>query len=126
MIGEKEREKIQKLLKKVQKDPDLLAIIHFGSSLTSSKYNDIDLCLIAKNSLAIEKKLKYKLFLPEHYEIHFFHDIPLYIRHEVLKKGKFLLIKDEDLLYDVVYKFIKEYAYFEPHFKKYLELIKNA
>ena len=126
MILKGERQKIEKLRDKVQKDPDLLAIVHFGSSIISSNYNDIDLCLIANASLTIEKKLSYKLLLPEHFEIHFFHDLPLYIRHEVLKTGKFLLIKNEDLLYDFVYKFIKEYAYFEPHFRKYLELIKNA
>ena len=126
MITDHEQEQIEKMKSKVRKDPDILAFIHFGSSIHESVYKDIDLCLITNNSLSIDKKIEYKLYLPEHYEIHFFHDLPLYIRHEVLATGLFLLNKDEDRIFDIVYQFIKQFADFEPHFKKYLEIIKDA
>ena len=127
MITSKEMDQIEKLKELIQKDSDLLGLFQFGSSLHDSAYRDIDLCIFVKNvPLSIEKKLKYRIFLSEFYDVQYFDDLPLYIKHEVLKNGKKILMKNEEIMYDIAYKFIKQFADFEPHFRNYLELVKNA
>ena len=126
MITAKEQKNINTLRQKAQKDNEVLALIHFGSSITENHHRDVDLCIISHHELSSQIKLKYHSFLPEHYDISFFGDLPMYIKHEVLKTGKILLNKNPDLLYNIVFRFIKEYAYFQPHFKKYLEVVKEC
>jgi len=127
MITSKEMDQIEKLKELVQEDSDLLGLFQFGSSLHDPAYRDIDLCIFVKNDhLSLEKKLRYRTFLPEFFDVQFFEDLPLYIKHEVLKKGKKILMKNEEIMYDIAYKFIKQFADFEPHFRNYLELVKNA
>ena len=102
MILPQELDQIEKLKKKISIDPDIIGLIQFGSSLCNSEYNDIDLCIITHgHSISPEKKLKYRTFLPEHYEVQFFEDLPLYIKHEVLKKGKKLLLTNEERMYEI-------------------------
>ena len=127
MVTSKEIDQISLLKEEVQNDPDLLGLYHFGSSLHETAYRDIDLCVVIKGkSLSLNKRLKYRVFLPEFYDVRFFDEFPLYIKHEVLKTGKCLLMKDEDAMYDIAYDFCKQYADFEPHFRIFLEYVKNS
>lgn len=48
-------------------------------------------------------------------------ELPLYIRARVLKDGKVVYCKNEDLFYDVAIKTVKEYELFRPRYELYLE-----
>ena len=59
MITSKEIDQISLLKEQVQKDPNLLGLYHFGSSLLETTYRDIDLCIIIMGeTLSLEKRLK--------------------------------------------------------------------
>lgn len=125
LLSELEKNKVLLLMNKIKKDRKIIALYQFGSSLQNTSYKDIDFCLFNSKKLNYQEKQQYLLFLSEHYDLSFFEDLPMYIKHEVLK-GKILINKDPDALYDIVFRFIKKYNDFQPHFKKYLELIEEC
>lgn len=115
---------IEKLIQKINYDTDIIGLMQFGSSLKSIHHHDIDLCLFsASTTLSVEKIYEYKMFLPEKFDVHFFHRLPLYIQKEVLEKGLLLYQGDYDRLFDICYSFIKEFNLYEPRYRQYLELI---
>ena len=120
----------EELIKEVKKDRDVIAVYLFGSYARGEKYRDIDICLVLKPSrkkysklFLSKKKLEYlKKF---NYDIHVFQQLPLYIRHRVLKEGKLLYSKGDEI-YDVAFLTIKEYEDFKPLYKSYLEEVMNG
>ncbi len=125
-ISTKEREKIRQLIEKIKnKKEDIYGLIIFGSSVDQLNYKDLDLSIVSDPDISIKTQLELRVFLPEKYDIHFFHNLPLYVQHEVLKTGIIIYMGNYNKLFDECMKSIKDWALFEPHFKKYLELIKN-
>jgi predicted nucleotidyltransferase len=124
-LNNKETLEVKKLINKLSEDPSIYGLLRYGSSVKSNQYNDIDLCIISKKNISIKKKYNYQVFLPEKFDIHFFHELPLYIQHEVLKDAIYEYIKDYDKLFDICVESIKRYSLFEPHLKMYLELIRD-
>lgn len=121
--------KIQKLITEAQEDNRILAVIIFGSSLKSKYYRDIDLCLFA---YPMENKSDYSdIFLDyqdkytEPFDISVFQTLPLYIKSNVLKEGQILLDKDYDQLFELYLDTIKDYDLFEPHYRSFLEAVKD-
>ncbi|MHA1718187.1 MAG: nucleotidyltransferase domain-containing protein [Promethearchaeota archaeon] len=127
-LNKKETMNIQNLIDKISKDPDIIGLIRYGSSVRNNKdYQDVDLCIVSKNKdITAKKQLEYRLFLPEHYDVHFFHNLPLYIQHEVLKEGIVEYIKDYELLFDIYIQSIKADSLYRPRYLRYLEWIKNG
>lgn len=119
---------LKKLINYVKKDKEILAVIIFGSFVRKEKYSDIDICLVLKNKLPpllmSKKKLKYLVEFPE-FDIQIFQQLPIYIRINVLKEGKVIFCKNEDLLYDIAINTMKEFDDFKPIYKKYLEGVLN-
>ncbi|MBD3339732.1 MAG: hypothetical protein GF353_11525 [Candidatus Lokiarchaeota archaeon] len=124
-LEESEHLSIKKLIKKMTNDSQVYGLIRFGSSVKSPKYNDIDLCIVSRKDITAEKRLKYRVFLEERFDVQFFHELPLYIQHKVLKYGIYEYIRDYDTLFDICVQSIREYSLFEPHYKMYLELIRD-
>lgn len=79
----------------------------------------MDICSTAKASKVFDKRIKYSV--TEGLDVQIFQDLPLYIRKRVLKEGKVLHCKDEDLLYDIAIKTAKEFELFRPKYEIYLE-----
>lgn len=125
------KKEIERLIKKVKFDNEVLAVILFGSSVRKQKYknSDVDICIVLRpnkyNSLRLSyKKLKY---LKEFdFDIQIFQQLPLYIRKRVIKEGKVLFCRNEDELYQVVFKMIEEFADFEHIYREYLEEVSNV
>jgi len=119
---------LKKLINYARKDKEILAVIIFGSFVRKEKYSDIDICLVLKNKLPpllmSKKKLKYLVEFPE-FDIQIFQQLPIYIRINVLKEGKVIFCKNEDLLYDIAINTMKEFDDFKPIYKKYLEGVLN-
>jgi predicted nucleotidyltransferase len=117
---------IQKILEdfqgRVEEDKDVLALILFGSYARGEEASDVDLCLVLfpdKLDKSLEKRIEYSE--REELDVQVFQDLPLYIRPRVIKDGKVLHVKDEDLLYDIAIQTAKEFELFRPKYEMYLE-----
>jgi len=119
---------LDKLVSKAKKDKEILAVMVFGSYARGEKHRDIDVCLVLKketeNGAMSRKRLAYAS--ESGLDVHIFQQIPLYIRTRVLKEGKVLFCRDLDALYDIAILTMKEFAYFEPVYKGYLEAVKHG
>lgn len=96
------------------------AAIVYGSFARGEAYNDVDLAVFTDTDL-----LEIAGELPDIFDVHAFHDLPLYVRHRVLKEGDLLFCTDEDRFYDEVIAFTREYEYFEPRYREYLDGVKQ-
>src|SRR3989344_5024255 len=114
------------LTRKAKKDKDILAVILFGSYARNESFRDIDACLVLRNdkSDAGKKKLEYLAEFPD-LDIQVFQGLPLYIRTRILKEGKIIFCKDLSKLYDIAIMTIKDFTYYEPIYREYLEAVLN-
>ncbi len=118
---------MQKLIKRAEADEDILAVIIYGSYARGEPFRDIDLCMVLfphAKCKSFEKRLEYS----DHKDIdvHIFSELPLYIKPRVLKEGRVVHCKNEDLLYDIAIRTVKEYEDFRPRYRMYLEGVLNG
>jgi hypothetical protein len=125
------RKSVREIVEALNEDEDILAAILFGSAARgeNSATSDLDLSLVLMpNSYSAldlsEKKLKYASRFTVHISI--FEQMPLYIRKRVLQEGKILFCRDEDALYEVAFKTIRELVHFEPTYLEYLKEVAHA
>lgn len=120
-------EKIEKLLEKCQNDDQILAVILFGSVARGEHKpdSDIDICLVLipqkkpyENILLSDKRIEYLGQFD--LDIQIFQQLPIYIRQRVIEEGKILLVKNEDMLYEVAFRMIKEFEDFKHIYNDYL------
>ncbi len=122
------KEQIQKLIKKAEKDKDILAVIIYGSyARGEGGYRDVDVCLVLDqkaHASAFDKQLEYS----EHrnIDVNVFQALPLYIQKRILKEGIIRFCKDEGALYDLAIKAVKEFELFKPKYELYLEGVANG
>ena len=124
------RKELSKIVEKVMKDGDVLAMMLFGSYARGEKFSDIDICIIMQpknfNALSLSKKrLEYLTDFPD-YDVRVFQQLPLYVRMRVLKEGKIIFCRDEDAMYDLAIRAIREFEYFKPIYYTYLEGVLHA
>ena len=122
---------LEDLFEKVRADKDILALIVFGSYARGEEYSDIDTCLVLEPKEYPElylskKRLQYLSQVSDKFDVQIFQQLPLYIKIRVLKEGKVLFCKDEDTLYELVFKTLKEFEDFKPRYYDYLEAIARA
>jgi hypothetical protein len=122
--------KLEKIKEKAEKDKDVLGVIVFGSYARGEKFSDIDVCIILKPDkydplFLSNKKLEYLIDFPD-VDIQIYQQLPLYIRIRILKEGKIILNKNEDLLYDLAFSTIKDFEYYKPIYLSYLEGVLHA
>jgi hypothetical protein len=121
-------EKVQAILSKLQvkmeEDPDILAVILYGSYARGEEARDVDLCLVLfpdKARKGLDKRIEYSYY--DMIDVQVFQDLPLYMRPRIIKEGKLLHVKNEDLLYDVAIETAKEYELYRPKYEMYLDSI---
>ncbi|MEJ7615301.1 MAG: nucleotidyltransferase domain-containing protein [Candidatus Fervidibacter sacchari] len=127
-MGEaKAKQQLELLLKKVQQDSDVLAVMLFGSVARgeSSAQSDVDICLVLypKRWQLEELARKRWEYFRFDLDIKIFQQLPLYVRRRVLKEGIVLLVKDEDQLYELAFRTAKEFEDFKHIYRDYLEAI---
>ncbi len=116
---------LDRLLQKASGDPDTLAVILFGSVARdeSSSLSDMDICIILNKkydpAALSQKKLEYLSVADS--DISIYQQLPLYIRHRVLKEGRVLFCRNDDMLYELAFKTVKEFEDFKPLYYEYLE-----
>lgn len=125
--AEKTDAQLKKLLSSAEKDRDVLAIIIYGSCARGEDYRDIDVCLVLDpkaRASAFDKRLEYSEY--KNIDVNIFQALPLYIQKRILKEGIVALCKDEDALYDIAIKAVKEFELFRPKYELYLEGVANG
>ncbi len=119
-----------RFIETLKKDKKIIAVLLFGSYARGEEYRDIDLCIVLDkkyDNLSMSKKrLEYASIASGKIDIHIFQQLPLYIRKRILKEGKILLYKNENLLYEIAFSTIKEFDSFEKIYNMYLDKVKNG
>lgn len=117
-------------INKIKKDKEVIAVLLFGSFARGEQNKDIDICLILDKKYdapyMFQKRLDYIKLLSEKYDVQVFQQLPLYIRIRILKDGKTIMCKDEELLYEIAFLTIKEFESFEKAYNMYLDKVKNG
>ena len=115
----------KKLIEKGRSDPEVLAIFLFGSRVRADEgpASDVDICVVLQPRGYTElelsrKKLEYLKELD--FDIQIFQQLPLYIRHRVLKEGRVLFCRDEDELYQVAFRTAQQFEDFKHIYYTYL------
>jgi len=124
---EKTEAQLKKLLFKAGRDRDVLAVIIYGSYARGEEYRDIDVCLVLNpeaRASVFDKRLEYSGH--RNIDVNVFQALPLYMQTRVLKEGVIKLCKDEDALYDIAIKAVKEFELFKPKYELYLEGVANG
>ncbi len=121
--------KLEKLVSKAEEDRDILAFIIYGSYARGEEYRDVDVCLVLypdqkAHVKTFDKLLEYSQY--QKIDINIFQILPVYIKIRVLKEGIIKFCKDEDALYDIAIKAVKEFELFRPRYEIYLEGIANG
>lgn len=123
-------EGLNRLLKKARVDADVYAVILFGSVAKgiSNSLSDVDVCIVLNDKLDFLamslKKLEYLSLVD--YDVSIFQQLPLYIRHRVMKEGKVLFYRNEDRLYELAIETMKEFEDFKRIYHEYLEGVVRA
>jgi predicted nucleotidyltransferase len=120
-------ERIEKLLEKCRNDNEVLAVILFGSMARGDQKpdSDIDICLILMQQKKPYEPISLSNKRIEYLgqfdlDLHIFQQLPIYIRRNVIKDGKVLLVKDEDMLYDVAFRTAQKFEDFKHIYNDYL------
>ncbi len=119
-------QKLERYIDQLQDDPNILAMVVYGSATKSNKYNDIDIALIAfPEQIPFIDELKYMLGSYEEFDIHFLHKLPVYIQKDVIK-GKLQFYKDYHIIFDVFINIIREWDDFHKRYGLFLEEIRDG
>lgn len=117
---------IARLVARARNDPDVLAVILFGSRArgSASRASDYDVCLALTGSSrsdldAAHKRLEY-LAIGD-LDVVLFQQLPLHIRSRVLKDGRILFTRDEDALYVLAVRTARAFESFRHIYRGYLE-----
>jgi len=122
---------LKKLIEKIEKDRDALAVLFFGSYVRNERFSDVDVCIVLKQRKKFtplclsRKRLRYSIAFPN-LDIQIFQQLPLSVKMRILKEGKVMFCKDEDLLYDLAFSTIREFELFKPSYLSYLEGVLHA
>lgn len=117
---------LDRIVTHARDDAQVLAVALYGSHARGDARpdSDIDVCLMLEMAryepLALsEKKLEYLALTDA--DVQVFQQLPLYIRHRVLKEGKFLFVRDEDRLYELAFRTAQAWEDFRPYYRRYLD-----
>ncbi|MFO7712641.1 MAG: nucleotidyltransferase domain-containing protein, partial [Dehalococcoidia bacterium] len=129
--GDEKMSSIAKIVARARGDADVVAVFLFGSRARceSTANSDTDICLMLRPgkyepSDLLSKRLGY---LKEgEADVSMFSQLPLYIRHRVLREGKVLFSRDEDLLYEIAFRTAQAFEDFKHIYYGYLEEVSGA
>jgi len=122
---------IELLLRLAGQDPDVLAVILFGSRARADARpsSDTDVCLVLtpapRDRLALgRKRLLYAGRVD--LDVQVLQQLPLYVRPRVFREGRVLFVRDEDALYDVAFRTVRAFEAFKSVYRTYLAEVARA
>ena len=117
-----------RFLKEISEDNEILAVYHYGSSVTRGDFRDIDLCIISYDD---EQSAFFNRFLhysgsyaamgPIPLDIMLFSLLPLYIKIQVIREGIPVFVRDDDSLFEKILRTNREWDDYEPSYKIMIE-----
>ncbi len=118
-----------KFINKIKNQKQIIAVLLFGSYARGEPNRDIDICLVLDkkypNLSMTNLKIETSINLSSKYDVSIFQQLPLYIRKRILEESKVLFCRDENLLYEIAYKTIRDFNLFEKAYNYYLNAIEN-
>ena len=122
---------LDRVLRRAATDPDVLAVMLFGSVARgeATTRSDLDVCLVLRGSRRSRHDLAAKrvTYLGDvDLDVQVFQALPLYIRTRVLKEGRVLLCRDEDALYEVAFVTIRAFERFKRTYHAYLDEVAHG
>jgi predicted nucleotidyltransferase len=119
---------VRRVLDRARRDPDVLAVMLFGSHARgeASAAADVDLCLVlASETLTNLEMSRTRLayLAGGADDLVIFQQLPLPVRSRVLKEGRVLFVRDEDALYDVAIRAARAFEGFRHLHRAYLDEI---
>ncbi len=110
-----------------------MAVILYGSHARqeAGPGSDRDLCLVlvpGRDTRADQTRVRaaYLEFGGGRLDIRIFQQLPLYIRRRILREGRILYCRDEDVMYKVSYRTAQMFADFKPIYEAYLAEVARA
>jgi predicted nucleotidyltransferase len=117
---------IEGFVAKAREDPDVLAVILYGSRARGDEKpgSDTDVCLILTPAFSSEGlPAKALAYLGFDLDVRLFQALPLAVRRRVLREGRVLYVRDEDALYDLAIRTARAWEDFRHIHQDYLEAV---
>lgn len=119
---------LPRLIAQAERDPDVLAVILFGSQARgdAGPESDVDVCVVLEAAAPSGLKASHKRLdctAGSDLDVKIFQQLPLYIRSRVLKEGHVLFVRDEDRLYDLAIRTARAFEHFRPYYQRYLDAV---
>ena len=117
------------LLALVQQDPDVLAVLLYGSQARgdAGPRSDTDVCVVLREGFPQDQlPRKVLAYLGFDLDVRAFQALPLSLRRRVLREGRVLWVRDEDGLYDLAIRTAKAWEGFRHVFQDYLEAVSRG
>src|SRR5213593_1945468 len=119
---------VTRVVTRAKDDPDVLAVMLFGSRARGEAGldSDFDVCLVLtsgpmSDADGTQKRLDY--LAEADLDLTIFQQLPLYVRSRVLREGKVLFVRDENQLYDVAIRSVKAWEDFRHIHRMYLDAV---
>lgn len=114
-------------MERAQADPDVLAVILFGSHARGEARpdSDVDVCLVLTSPRNGDAGFRTRLAYSGAFDVDLalFHELPLHVRRRVAREGKVLFVRDEDRLYEIAIQAAREYEDFKHIQRAYLDAV---
>lgn len=117
---------LERLLAAAREDPDVLAVVLYGSRVRgeAGPGSDTDVCLVLRDAFPREELPRKALeYLGFDLDLRLFQALPLPVRRRVLKEGKVLFVRDEAALFDLGIQTAKAWEDFRHIYLDYLEAV---
>jgi predicted nucleotidyltransferase len=122
------RRALAALQSEAETDRDVIALLAFGSAARGERARDVDVAVVLRPqsaALGPDKTLQYAAHSSGTkgvgLDVCVFQDVPLYLRHRILRDAHILWTRDEPTLYDVALATVREWEDFRPHYEMYLQ-----
>lgn len=122
---------LESLLNAVESDDRILAVMLYGSrareDAREDSDTDISLVLRADQDPRVAGAAVQLEYLRFHdLDIRVYQRLPIYIRQRVLKDGRVLFVKDEDELYEIAFRTVRDFEDYRPFYLAYLDEVANG
>lgn len=122
---------VDRLLRRAADDPDVLAVLLFGSAARGDSHarSDVDVCLVltADPRSRLQQADKRRVYLGDvDLDVQVFQSLPLPIRTRVLREGRVMFCRNEEALYEVAFATIRAFERFKRTYLAYLEEVEHG
>ena len=126
-----EGRQLERFVEIAARDASILAVFLFGSRARGDEHeaSDIDVCLVLKSERQSELRLsekKHEYLSQFNLDVQVFQQLPLFMRHRILRDGRVLFARDEDLLYEKAFRTAQQYEDFRHRHEAYLQEVASG